>query len=113
MREVLGHDQPVWPDKGAAGGADAFFAVGGKGDVANASMAAVEGPFSFAVADDEDAGGGHVGGATLVCRCGIECPTSCEKGTTSGYRGIYSEELRTDREGGGIIELKTKPYSQL
>lgn len=52
-------------------------------------------------------------GPRLYVGCGIECPTSCEKGTTSGYRGIYSEELRTDREGGGIIELKTKPYSQL
>ena len=43
-------------DESFAGGTHAALAVGGQQDVCAASVAAVERPFSLAVADDEDAG---------------------------------------------------------
>ena len=59
MGQVLGNDEAVGADEGFTGGADAFFAVGGERDVGCAGVAAVKGPFCFAVADDEDSGGCH------------------------------------------------------
>jgi hypothetical protein len=59
--EVLGDDQSIGADEGFAGRAHALFAVGCERNVRGAGVAAVEGPFCFAVADYEDAGGGHVG----------------------------------------------------
>ena len=59
MRQILRHDQAIGAHESFARGPDAFFAVGGEGDVGDAGVAAVEGPGGFAVADDEDAGGGH------------------------------------------------------
>ena len=58
--ELLRHNEPVVADEGAARGADALLAVGGERDVAAAGVAAVEGPFRLAVADDEAAWGRHV-----------------------------------------------------
>lgn len=55
--EVSGHDEAVVADEGVAGCADAFLAVRGEGDVRGAGVSAIERPFGFAVADDEDAGG--------------------------------------------------------
>ena len=60
MRELFRDNKPVIADEGAAGGPDTLLAVGGEGDVGGAGVAAVEGPFGLAVADDEAARGGHV-----------------------------------------------------
>jgi hypothetical protein len=59
--EVLGDYEPVVADEGFACGADARFAVGGEGQLGGTGVAAVEGPFCFAVADYEDTGVGHCG----------------------------------------------------
>jgi len=58
------HNQSVRADERFAGCADSFLAVRGEGELGGAGVAAVKGPFRFAVADDEDAGGGHCGGVT-------------------------------------------------
>jgi hypothetical protein len=59
--EIPRHNQSVGADERFAGRAHALFTVGCKRDVGGARVAAVKGPFCFAVADYEDAGGGHVG----------------------------------------------------
>lgn len=59
VSEVTGHDEAVVADEGFACGFYALFAVGRQWDVAGACVAAVEGPFGFAVADYEDAWVGH------------------------------------------------------
>ena len=59
MREVSGDDEAVGTHERLARGADAFLTVGCEGELGGAGVAAVEGPFCFAVADYEDAGVGH------------------------------------------------------
>ena len=59
MRQILRRDEPVVSDEGFPRGEDSFFAVGGEGYVRGAGVAAVEGPFGFAVSDYEDSGGGR------------------------------------------------------
>ena len=53
--QLLGDNQPIVADEGAARGAHAVLAVGGQRDVGVRGVAAVEGPLRLAVADDEDA----------------------------------------------------------
>jgi hypothetical protein len=53
VNELLGHDQPIVANKGAAGGTNALFAIGCEGDVGGSCMASVERPFGLAVADDK------------------------------------------------------------
>lgn len=82
------HDEAVVADEGAAGGEDAPLAVCGQWQLGRARVAAVERPFGFAVADDEDAGGGaHV---WLV-------------GTEEGMSGEFASEaeVRSRELGGG------------
>lgn len=71
MCEARRVDEPAGADEGAAGVADLGFAVGREWDLADARVAAVEGPFGFAMAGEEDAGGGHCGfggeGGVLLC----------------------------------------------
>ena len=55
VSQLLGDNQPIVADEGAACGAHAVLAVGGQGDVGVRGVAAVEGPLRLAVADDEDA----------------------------------------------------------
>ena len=66
MRELFRDNESVVADEGAASGADSLLAVGGEGDVGGAGVAAVEGPFGLAVADDEAAWCGHAGREKLV-----------------------------------------------
>ena len=72
MRHPPRHNQSIPPQQRFARGADAGFAVRGEGDVGGARVAAVEGPFCFAVADYEGAGG---------CHCSAE-------GRGGGWEGI-------------------------
>lgn len=65
--EVSGHDEAVVADEGVAGCADAFLAVRGEGDVRGAGVSAIERPFGFAVADDEDTGGDFLVGHGCEC----------------------------------------------
>ena len=60
--ELGGDDEPVVAEEGAAGGADPRLAVRGQRELGRAGVAAVEGPFGFAVADYEGSGGRHCGG---------------------------------------------------
>jgi hypothetical protein len=59
VRQVSRYNKPVVTDEGFSCCADALFAVGGEGDVGGACVPPIEGPFCFAVADDEDAWVGH------------------------------------------------------
>ena len=70
MSEVARYNEAVVAYEGLAGCADALLAVGCEGDVGCAGMAPVKGPFCFAVADDEDAGIGHI---CSVCLAGARC----------------------------------------
>ena len=54
--ELAGDDEAVGANHGRASDGDSLLSVGGQGDVSAASMAAIEGPFGLAVADDEDLG---------------------------------------------------------
>jgi hypothetical protein len=53
VNELLGHDQSIVANEGAAGGSNALLTVGCEGDVGGSCMASVERPFGLAVADDE------------------------------------------------------------
>jgi hypothetical protein len=53
VNELLGHDQSIIANEGAAGGSNALLAIGCEGDVGGSCMASVERPFGLAVADDE------------------------------------------------------------
>lgn len=59
MRDLRRHNQPIVTDQRFARSSDARLAVLGEGDVGGAGMPAIEGPFRFAMADDEGAGGCH------------------------------------------------------
>lgn len=59
--QLLGHNQPIRPDHGLAGGQDTPLAVGGEGNVGAASVLAAQRPLRLAMADDEDFGRGHGG----------------------------------------------------
>lgn len=59
MRQLLRHNQPVITHKTLACCRDTFLAVGCEREVADTRVSAIEGPFGFAVADDEAAGGWH------------------------------------------------------
>lgn len=61
MSKLPGHDQPVIADEGLACGLDPLLTIGCKRDVSGARVPPVQGPLSFAVADDKDAWGGHGG----------------------------------------------------
>lgn len=57
--ELAGDNEAIVADHGAACSNDSFLAIGREGNVGASSVAAVEGPFGFAVADDEEARRGH------------------------------------------------------
>lgn len=59
MDQLLRDYQPVIADEGVAGRNDSFLAAWGERKVCCSCVAAIEGPFCFAVADDEAARGGH------------------------------------------------------
>lgn len=59
MNQSPRHDQAIGPHERLAGRADPFLAVGGQGDVGCAGVFPGEGPFGFAVAEDEAAWCGH------------------------------------------------------
>jgi hypothetical protein len=61
VRELLGYDESVVANESAAGCSNSFLPVLRKRNVRRASVAAVEGPFGFAVADYEAAGCCHGG----------------------------------------------------
>lgn len=54
--KIFRDNEPVVTHERFAGGSDAALAVLGEGDVGDAGVAAAEGPFRLAVADDEEAG---------------------------------------------------------
>jgi hypothetical protein len=60
--ELLGDNEAVVTNEGAAGGTHALLAVGGEGDVGGTGVAAVEGPLGLAMAEDEAAWVGSHGG---------------------------------------------------
>lgn len=62
MSEVRGNYQAIRSDQSFSSRADSFLAIRCEGNVARASMAAIEGPFGLAVTDDEDARCCHGGG---------------------------------------------------
>lgn len=53
MYQLLRHNEAITANKGLACCADSFLAIGSKGDVGTARVFAAEGPFCFAVADEE------------------------------------------------------------
>lgn len=57
MNQLPRRNQPVTSHEGLPGRFDPLLAVFCEGQVGGAGVAAVEGPFGFAVADDEAAGG--------------------------------------------------------
>lgn len=57
MNQLLRRNQPVISYQGLPSRLDALLPVGSQRQVGDACVAAVEGPFGFAVADDEAAGG--------------------------------------------------------
>ena len=57
--KVARNDESVVADQGFASCTDALLTISSKWDVGCACVSAVEGPFCFAVADDEDSGVGH------------------------------------------------------
>lgn len=67
MSELLGDNEPIIAHHGLACGSDSLLAVLGEGDVGDTSVAAVEGPFCLAVADDEDTRGRHCGKCDECC----------------------------------------------
>lgn len=69
--EARGVDQTAGAEEGAGGGEDLGFAAGSERDLGDAGVAAVDGPFCFTVAGEEDAGGGHSCGGGRVCGGGI------------------------------------------
>lgn len=68
MSKILGHNQPVGAHHGLTRRHDTLLAVGRQRYVRRAGVAAVEGPFRLAVADDEDAGG-HWIACLSACAC--------------------------------------------
>lgn len=72
MREVARHNQPVVAHERFARSAHALLAVGGQRDVRRPCVAPVQGPFCFAVADDEDARVGHGGGLGVDWRAQLQ-----------------------------------------
>ena len=65
MCEILRDNEAVGTDESFARRADALLAVGGERNVCRAGVAAVEGPFGFAVSDDEDSRCCHGRGQAL------------------------------------------------
>jgi len=59
MRQLLGDNKPVIAHKSSPRSADAGFPFGGEGKLSGAGVTAIEGPLGLAVADYEDARGGH------------------------------------------------------
>jgi hypothetical protein len=53
VHQLLGHEESIVADERAACGTDSLLAIGRERDVRGACVAAVEGPFRLAVADDE------------------------------------------------------------
>jgi hypothetical protein len=74
--QVAGHDEAVVADECFSRGDDALLACRGQGDIRHARVSAVEGPFGFAVADDEDAGVGHCGNESSRGLQGVEKGTA-------------------------------------
>lgn len=60
MRHLPRNNQAIIAHERFARGADTFLAIGCERQFGGAGVAAVEGPFCFAVADYEGAGGCHV-----------------------------------------------------
>lgn len=59
MSQLPRHNKPIISHQRLPCSEDAFLAVGGEKELGGAGVAAIEGPFCFAVADDEDSRGGH------------------------------------------------------
>jgi hypothetical protein len=76
VRQVAGHDEAVVADECFSRGDDALLARQGQGDIGHARVSAIEGPFGFAVADDEDAGVGHCGDESSRGFRGVEKGTA-------------------------------------
>lgn len=60
MSYSFGCDQPIVPDERFPRRLYPLFSIGCQGDVCNARVPAVEGPFRLAVADDEAAWSCHL-----------------------------------------------------
>lgn len=80
--EARGVNQTAGAEEGAGGGEDLGFAAGSERDLGDAGVAAVDGPFSFAVAGEEDARGGH------GCGGGGYAGEGLEGGVVSGGGGL-------------------------
>lgn len=59
MSQVPRYDQSIITDQCSASGSNSLLAIVCEGQFRGAGMAAVEGPFGLAVADDEYSRGGH------------------------------------------------------
>jgi hypothetical protein len=59
--KLPGHNQPVIANQRSTRGSDSLLAISGERQLSRACVSAVEGPFRFAVADHEGAGGCHFG----------------------------------------------------
>jgi hypothetical protein len=59
VNQLLRDDQSIVAHEGATRGPDPLLAIGCERDVGGSGVAAVEGPFGLAVADDEAARGRH------------------------------------------------------
>lgn len=57
--EFVRVDEAIFADKGLSRCANSLLAIGSEGDVGSARVPAVEGPFCFAVADEEQSRRGH------------------------------------------------------
>lgn len=97
MRNLRRNNQTIVTDQCFARSSDAGFTVLREWDVGGARVSAIEGPFGFAVADDESSGG---------CHC---CDTALKrsKGWNGGMEVKMVERSRfgigqLDRDGGVV-----------
>lgn len=71
MHQLARDDETIGANQGSSRGQDALLAVGGEGDIGDAGVAAAEGPFRLAVADDEYSRCGHVSQWLLLLCAGM------------------------------------------
>lgn len=84
MSKILGHNQPVGAHHGLTRRHDTLLAVGCQRYIRGAGVAAVEGPFRLAVADDEDAGSHCLSGFGVCLYLLVLLPSSSSKLRLSG-----------------------------
>jgi hypothetical protein len=60
--QVPWNDEPVIPNQRSSRSSNPFLSIGSERQFSSARMSSIQGPFRFAVADHEDAGGCHVEG---------------------------------------------------